>query len=142
MKSWKHMIRALLVDDHPAFLTIIQAELANLRPLTVVACAQCGRDAVALAQQLQPDLVILDIAMPDMNGLEVARRIKAQARTVAVVMVSMHDTPAYRAASASVADGFVTKDALDIHLLPLVAGLFPGLTMDADGEGDKHLVGG
>src|SRR5688572_29912359 len=89
------MIRALLVDDHPTFLTVIQAELAALRELIVVGYAQSGQDALERVQQLQPDLVILDIAMPGMNGLEVARRIKAQAHSVAVVLVSMHNTLAY-----------------------------------------------
>jgi DNA-binding NarL/FixJ family response regulator len=60
-----------------------------------------------------------------MNGLEVARSIKALPRRIAVVLVSLHDTPAYRSASASLADGFVAKDALDIHLAPLISRLFP-----------------
>jgi DNA-binding NarL/FixJ family response regulator len=122
------MIRVLLVDDHPAFLTMIEAELAALRQLTIVGYAQSGQEALEQVRRLQPDLVLLDIAMPDMNGLEVARRIKAQALPVVVVMVSLHDTPSYRSASASLADGFVPKDALDVHLAPLIARLFPGLS--------------
>jgi DNA-binding NarL/FixJ family response regulator len=121
----KLMIRVLLVDDHPAFLALIEGELAALRHLTVVGYAQSGREALDQVDRLQPDLVILDIAMPYMNGLEVARRIKTQARPVAVVLVSLYDTPIYRSVSTSIADGFVAKDALDTQLLPLIAGLFP-----------------
>ena len=124
------MVRVLLVDDHPTFLTVIEAELAALRQLTIVGYARSGREALEQIQRLQPDLVILDIAMPDMNGLEVARRIKAQPHPAAVVLVSMHDTPAYQAAGASVADGFVAKDALDIDLLPVIARLFPNLASE------------
>jgi DNA-binding NarL/FixJ family response regulator len=135
------MVRALLVDDHPTFLTVIQAELAALRELIVVGYAQSGQDALEQVQQLQPDLVILDIAMPGMNGLEVARRIKARTHSVAVVLVSMHDTLAYRSAGMSVADGFVAKDMLDIHLLPLVARLFPALAINTDRVDDEHFFG-
>lgn len=121
------MIRVLLTDDHPAFLPLIEEELAALRRLEVVGYARSGQEALEQVERLQPDLVLLDITMPDMNGLEVARRIKAQAHPAVVVLVSLHDTPAYRAASASIADGFVAKDALDTHLLPLIADLFPAL---------------
>jgi CheY-like chemotaxis protein len=51
--------------------------------------------------------MLLDITLPDINGLEVARQVKAQPRRVVVVLVSLHDTPAYQLASKSVADGFV-----------------------------------
>jgi DNA-binding NarL/FixJ family response regulator len=119
------MVRVLLVDDHPAFLPMIEAELASLRQLTIIGYAHSGREAVEQVRRLQPDLVLLDIAMPDMNGLEVARTIKALPRPIAVVLVSLHDTPAYRSASANLADGFVAKDALDIHLAPLISRLFP-----------------
>jgi DNA-binding NarL/FixJ family response regulator len=119
------MIRVILVDDHSAFLTLIEGELAALSHLSVVGYAQSGRDALEQFDRLQPDLVILDIAMPDMNGLEVARRIKTRARAVVVVLVSLYDASIYRSASTSIADGFVAKDALDTLLLPLLAELFP-----------------
>jgi DNA-binding NarL/FixJ family response regulator len=119
------MVRVLLVDDHPAFLPMIEAELAPLHQLTIIGYAHSGREAVEQVRRLQPDLVLLDIAMPDMNGLEVARTIKALPHPIAVVLVSLHDTPAYRSASANLADGFVAKDALDIHLAPLISRLFP-----------------
>lgn len=119
------MVRVLLVDDHPAFLSTIAAELIPLRQITIVGYAQSGREALEQVRRLQPDLVLLDIAMPDMNGIEVAHHIKAQPHPIVVVLVSLHDTPAYRSASASIADGFVPKDALDIHLAPLISQLFP-----------------
>jgi DNA-binding NarL/FixJ family response regulator len=122
------MVRVLLVDDHPVFSTIIEAELAPLPQLTVVGYAQSGREALKQVRQLQPDLVLLDITLPDMNGLEVARQVKAQPHPVVVVLISLHDTHAYRLASAGVADGFVAKSTLDTHLLPLIAELFPTLT--------------
>ena len=120
------MVRVLIVDDQPAFVAFIAEELATLEYLTVAGSARSGREALQQLEQLQPDLVLLDIAMPDMNGLEVARWIKAHNRPVVVVLVSLHDTPAYRAASTTIADGFIAKDMLDIQLLPLITKLFPG----------------
>jgi CheY-like chemotaxis protein len=70
------MVRVLIVDDHPAFLPMLKEELVTLRNLLVVGYAHSGREALEKVDQLQPDLVLLDIAMPDMNGLEVARHIK------------------------------------------------------------------
>src|SRR5215207_6623338 len=81
------MIRVLLVDDHPEFLSIIAAELAELPQLTVVGYARSGREALEQVQRLQPDLVLLDIGLPDINGLEVARAVKAQPRPAMVVLV-------------------------------------------------------
>lgn len=121
------MIRVLLVDDHPEFLSIIAAELAELPQLTVVGYARSGREALEEVQRLQPDLVLLNIGLPDINGLEVARAVKAQPRPAMVVLVSLNNTPAYRSAGLNVADGFVAKDTLDLHLLPIVAALFPAL---------------
>jgi DNA-binding NarL/FixJ family response regulator len=119
------MVRVLIVDDHPAFRAIIAEELTRLRHLTISGYARSGREALEQLEQLQPDLVLLDIAMPDMNGLEVARYIKDCHRPVAVVLVSLHDTPAYRAAGTFVADGFIAKDALDTQLRACIAELFP-----------------
>jgi two-component system, NarL family, response regulator NreC len=117
------MIRVLLVDDYPAFLPAIESELTALHHLTVVGYAQSGREALEAVDRLQPDLVLLDITMPDMNGLEVARQIKAQLRSVAVVLMSLHNTPIYRSTSAAVADGIVAKDLLDTELVPLINSL-------------------
>lgn len=119
------MIRVLLVDDHPAFLTEIERELGALPHLAVIGYAQSGRETLEKVARFRPDLVLLDIAMPDMNGLEVARRIKAQASAIVVVLVSLHNTAVYRSASMSLADGFVAKDMLDIELMPLIDRLFP-----------------
>ncbi len=120
------LMRVLLADDHPAFLAEIERELGALPHLAVVGYAQSGKETLEQVAQIKPDLVLLDIAMPDMNGLEVARRIKAQASAIVVVLVSLYNTPVYRSASMSLADGFVAKDMLDIELMPLIRRLFPG----------------
>jgi DNA-binding NarL/FixJ family response regulator len=119
------MVRVLIVDDQPSFLAIIAEELATLPYLMIAGYARSGREALEQLERLHPDLVLLDITLPDMNGLEVARWIKKHDHSATVVLVSFHDTPAYRAASTHIADGFIAKDTLDTQLLPLIAELFP-----------------
>jgi DNA-binding NarL/FixJ family response regulator len=71
--------------------------------------------------QLQPDLVLMDVAMPNMNGLEATRRIKTQADAPHVVILTLHDTPEYRAAAEAVgADNFVSKAEFNAQMLPLI----------------------
>ena len=74
---------------------------------------------------LKPDLVLMDLSMPEMNGLDATRAIKAHADGPRVIILTLHDNPEYRAAAADVrADGFVTKTELDLQLLPLIHELF------------------
>jgi DNA-binding NarL/FixJ family response regulator len=73
-----------------------------------------------------PNLVLLDIALPDGNGLDIARMIKAAPRSAKVVMVTLYDTPVYRAAAfAAGTDGFLGKSDLGEHLQTVLSDLFP-----------------
>jgi len=83
-------IRVLLVDDHPIMREGLRALLADERDVELVGEASNGRDALALTEQLAPDVVVMDVAMPDMNGMEAARRIADAQPGVRVVALSMH----------------------------------------------------
>ena len=121
-------IRVLLVDDNPAFLDIAARELVADGRVQIVGRAQSGEDALAQVQRTQPDLVLLDIALPRMNGLKVTRQLKAQPVAPRVVLVTIHDTPDYRAAGVTAgADGFIAKEEFDTQILPLVEMLFGDL---------------
>ncbi len=77
-----------------------------------------GEEAVRLSQELRPDLVLMDIAMPRLDGLEATRRIKAERPETKVIIVTVHDEKAYRmAAVESGADAFLLKKALMAELL-------------------------
>src|SRR5262245_49096795 len=91
-------LRVLLVDDNQAFLNLATRELAADARLQVVGCVQSAEEALAQVQHVPLDLVLLDIALPRMNGLEATRQIKAQLGAPRVVLVTIHDTPDYRAA--------------------------------------------
>jgi DNA-binding NarL/FixJ family response regulator len=83
-------IRIVLVDDHAVFRQGIRAMLEKDRSMQVVAEAGSGQEAVRLAQEHKPDIVLMDISMPDMNGLDATRAIRSQLPGTRVLGLSMH----------------------------------------------------
>ena len=129
-------LRVLLVDDNLAFLDLVARELAADARLQIVGHAQSAEDALAQVQRAQPDLVLLDIALPGMNGLEATRRIKAQPGAPRVVLVTIHDTPDYRTAGmAAGADGFIAKEEFDTQIASLIEALFGDLRRTSEHGG-------
>ena len=118
------MIKILLVDDNLTFLAAVRKYLALLPNAQVVAEAHDGPQALAQAAQWQPDLVLLDIMMPGMNGLEVAAVMQSWAQPPQIVFLSMHDNAPYRQAAAELEVlGFVGKSDFVLELPALIAGL-------------------
>jgi len=102
----------LIVDDHEAFRAAARALLEG-RDFEVVGEAADGQGALAAAARLRPDVVLLDIRLPDVDGYEVSRRLSADAPSPVVVLVSTLDAvDVGRRAIASGARGFVTKSRL------------------------------
>jgi len=108
-------IRVLLVDDHELMREGLRAILERESDIEVVGEASSGREAVAKADSLGPDVVIMDVAMKDMNGIEATRQIRAERPTVRVVALSSHADRRYVAAILEAgASGYVLKaDAYD-----------------------------
>ena len=120
-------LRVLLVDDNHDFLESAVHFLSAYPCLQIVGWTFSGRDARALVARLQPDLVLMDLSMPGMNGLEATSQIKAEPCTPRVVILTLHDNPEYRlAAEAAGADGFIAKSEFGTQLLPLIHTLFDG----------------
>jgi CheY-like chemotaxis protein len=118
-------IRILMVDDNPRFLKIVGQFLAGESYLQVVGVAVSGREALNQITLLQPDLVLMDVTLPDFNGLDLTRHLKAQPNAPRIIIVTAHTGPEYQAAAEQVkADGFITKDKLVAQLQPLVYTLF------------------
>lgn len=114
-------IRVVLADDNPKFLDAATNFLAIDPQLEIVGQARSGREAVDQVAQLQPHLVIMDLAMPETNGFEATRQIKAQPDPPYVIILTLYDNPEYQAAAQRVeADGFVPKSELGLLLLPLI----------------------
>ena len=104
-------IRVLVVDDHPVVRDGVAVLVERTRSITIVGCAQSGREAIELAEELEPDVVLLDLRLPDMLGSEAVRAIRRRAPGAAVLIFTAHpDHAALEAARAAGAAGMVVKD--------------------------------
>ncbi len=114
-------MRVLLADDHAIVRRGLRSLLETEPGLTVVAEAADGLDALRLTEDHEPDVVILDVAMPKLNGIDVAARAQKLKRPPKVIILSMHADESYiiRALSAG-ARAYLLKDATDEDLLPAV----------------------
>jgi DNA-binding NarL/FixJ family response regulator len=111
-------VRVLIVDDHRLFAEALRAILSADRRIEVVGLAASGEEAVRQAGELEPDVVLMDISMPGVDGVEATRRIRAGIPTSQVLMVtgsdSHQDVDAARSAGAA---GYVTKDKIAAELI-------------------------
>ncbi len=119
--------RVLVADDHPMVRDGLRGMLSSERMLEVVGEATNGEEAVRLVQQLRPDLVMMDIRMPDMDGLAATKRIKELYPSVSIIMVTMYDNPDYllEAISAGAA-GYLLKDVSKQELLQTIRTVVEG----------------
>ncbi len=114
-------LRVLVADDEPLFVETVKALLAGDDRVEVVGTASNGQDAVDLANALVPDLTLMDISMPVLDGIEAARRIRLEQPSAAVLILtgSSIATDIDRARQAGVA-GFLTKDRLGTQLVDAI----------------------
>lgn len=125
-------LKILLVDDNRVFMAAVRKFLDVLPGTRVVGHAHDGADALIKAEELHPDLILLDIAMPTMNGMEVARRIQQWAQPPKIVFLSMHDSVAYQEAALELgALGVVGKSDFVNELLPILESLVASFSATA-----------
>jgi two-component system response regulator NreC len=122
-------IRILLADDHNVMRRGLKLLLESQPEFTVVAEAADGRQAVEQAEATSPDVAVLDIAMPNLNGIEAAQRIISQRPHTAVVILSMHSDEGYvlRALKAG-AKGYLLKDSAEGDLIEAITTVHQGKT--------------
>lgn len=120
-------IKVLLAEDHTIVRRGLRRILETEAGIEVVGEASDGREAIAKAQKLRPDVVVMDISMPGLNGLEATRRIKKMAPEIQVLILTMHTTEEYifpilRAG----ASGYVVKDAAPTELIAAIQAAYQG----------------
>jgi two-component system response regulator NreC len=109
--------RVLLADDHKLMRSGLRLVIELNPEFTVVGEADDGRQAVAMAETLKPDVLVMDVGMPNLNGIEAARKITEEHPGIAVIMLSMHSDEAYvlRALKAG-AKAYLLKDSAEADL--------------------------
>ena len=120
-------IRVLLADDHTLIRAGLRMVVVSQPDFTVVGEASDGREAVALAEQLKPDVVVMDIGMPSLNGIEAYRQIHDSLPGSQVIMLSMHSDEGYvlRALKAG-AKGYMLKDSAEADLASAIRAVTAG----------------
>ena len=106
--------KTLLIDDNEAFLTLAMHLLKGNPRIQIVGRGYTGYDAVRMAESLKPDLILMDLSMPGMGGLQATRLIKAQDAPPIIFIASHHNDAEHREHSARAgADGFLSKQDFD-----------------------------
>lgn len=120
-------IRILLADDHVMVRQGFRMILAAQPDMEIVGEAGNGREALELAEKLQPDVVVMDVAMPELNGIEATRRLAASSPRTRVLALSMYKDSVYvREILRAGARGYLLKDAIDRDLLAAVRAVAGG----------------
>lgn len=114
-------LRLLIADDHALVRSGLRSMLQREPGVEIVGEARNGREAVELCRSLEPDLVLMDVRMPEMDGLEATRAIKQECPGTGVLMVTMHENRDYMLeATKAGAAGYVLKDALRNELISAI----------------------
>jgi DNA-binding NarL/FixJ family response regulator len=129
------LIHVLLADDHDILRQALKLLFKTQADIHVIGEARTGREAVAFTQELQPNIVVMDISMPDMDGLEACRQIRLKFSEIQVLMLTIHESEEYFLQSLRVgAAGYLVKKAAPSELSQAVrtiahggAYLYPGL---------------
>ena len=134
------LTRILIVDDNAVFRQCLREFLASEPDIEVVGEAADGHKAILKAREFQPDVVLMDVRMRGLNGLDATRQLKDEMPEVKVIIMTLLDVVQYReAARASGASGYVPKHKIHTELLPTVSALLAALdetddNNDARGE--------
>jgi DNA-binding NarL/FixJ family response regulator len=114
-------VRLVIADDHHLVRRGLRSMLAGEPDLEVVGEAENGREALELCRELRPDLVLMDVRMPQMDGLQATRAIKGELPATNILMVTTHESPEYLVEALKTgAAGYVLKDASRRQLIDAI----------------------
>ncbi|HEU5038659.1 MAG TPA: response regulator transcription factor [Nocardioides sp.] len=134
-------LRVVVADDHPVYREGLAMVLGSLPGVTVVGEAGDGHEAVALSEQLRPDIVLMDLSMPGLNGVEATRRIVAETPGVQVLVLSMHEgADSVVAALRAGARGYLVKGATKVEVARAIQEVAAGGAVFGEGVADQVLL--
>jgi len=127
-------IKVLLVDDHPLVLEGIRSVLETYDHIEVVGAAASAKEGLAIALTSEPDVVLMDINMPEMNGIDAIEMFKDQSPSTKLLMLSMHDSREYISTSTMYgASGYVLKDVSTSEIVAAIEKVADGGTYFSTG---------
>ncbi|GAA3616210.1 response regulator transcription factor [Microlunatus ginsengisoli] len=133
-------LRVLIVDDHPAFVEGLKILLTSAPTVEVIAAAQNGREAVDRAAELQPDVILMDLHMPAMNGIEATQLIVDTSPHIAVLVLTMlEDDDSVFSAMRAGARGYLLKGASRAEIVRAVAAVGDGEAIFGPGIAERVL---
>jgi DNA-binding NarL/FixJ family response regulator len=140
-RASEDVVRVLVVDDHPVFREGVRAALGADAGLDVVGAAADGPEALALAEDLQPDVVVMDLHLPELGGIEATRRIVATSPHIAVLVLTMlADEDSVFAAMRAGARGYLLKGATPEDTVRGVHAVARGEAVFGPGIADRMLA--
>ncbi|HKR83923.1 MAG TPA: response regulator transcription factor [Terriglobales bacterium] len=120
------VVRVLVVDDYQSWVRFIRSMLQDAREFQVLAEVSDGREAVQKAEQLQPDLILLDIGLPTLNGIEAARKIRAHNPQAKILFVSEQRSEEIAREALNTGSGYVVKSCAARDLFPAMKAVLEG----------------
>ena len=143
MQSDKKTITVLLVDDHPLVIDGIRSCLETYDHINVVGTAKSGAEGLEKAAQLHPQIVLMDINMPDLNGLDATELFRERFPKIKLLILSMHDNREYIASALSFgARGYVLKDVPSSEIVTAIEAVHQGGTYFSSGVSEILLSHG
>jgi DNA-binding NarL/FixJ family response regulator len=140
-QRFERRISILIVDDHPLFRDGLQQALSLEDDLNVIGQSEDGEDALRAVRRLQPDVVLLDINLPLMNGLQVARTLKAErTNTAIIVLTAYHDSQQVLHAMRAGASAYCSKDVTPDELIEIIRDVASGLYVVENERMDERAL--
>jgi DNA-binding NarL/FixJ family response regulator len=138
----KKQYRIAIAEDHTILREGLRALLISEPDFEVVCEAGDGRDAIQCVEEHQPDLILMDLSMPRMNGLEAIKEIKKRSRTTMVMALTVHKSEEYILATLQAgADGYILKDTTHAELVSAIRHVLSGKRYLSPGVSEKVIEG-
>lgn len=118
-------IKVLIVDDNAKFIHSVKKILSKEQNIEVIGEAREGHEAILKAKEFKPDIVLMDVRMPEMGGIEATRRISQIMPETKIIFLTIYDMEEYReAATAAGADDYIIKKSMNEELIPAIIEAF------------------